>query len=99
MQIRLMAFALRSIVLTSLVLWPRLALPDQPSPAKRYYGHEAVEDGHGVIAPWYRGQNGQCDFRIRVAAETIKRYPWAVADQTVAPAPHFVFNSHWQIAR
>ena len=31
---------------------------------------------------WYRGQNGQCDFRICIAAETLKRYPWA--DKPVA---------------
>ena len=66
-------------------------------PAKRYYAHEAVEDEHGVIAPWTPAQNGPCDFRVRVAAETMKRYPWAGADQTVMPAPHFVFNGHWQI--
>ena len=57
----------------------------------------AVEDRNGVIAPWYRGHNGQCDFRIRIAAETLKRYPWADAPPAVMPAPHFVFNGHWGI--
>ena len=33
----------------------------------KYYAHSAVHDQHGVIAPWYKGQNGQCDFRLRVA--------------------------------
>jgi hypothetical protein len=47
-----------------------------PAPARKYFAHAAVEDRYGVIAPWYKGQNGQCDFRIRVAAETLKRYPW-----------------------
>ncbi len=58
---------------------------------ERYYAHETVEDEHGVIAPWYRGQNGQCDYRIRLAADTLKRYPWygppiaVTAASTVAP--------------
>src|SRR3989304_422356 len=65
---------------------------------KRYYGHEAVHDPHGVIAPWYAGQNGQCDFRVRIAAETLKRYPWVAPPQAVAAAPHYVFNGHWKIA-
>ena len=40
-----------------------------------YYGHDAVVDAHGVIVPWYKGLNGQCDLRVRIAAETLKRYP------------------------
>ena len=40
-----------------------------------YYGHDAVVDSGGVIAPWYQGLNGQCDLRVRIAAETLKRYP------------------------
>lgn len=64
----------------------------------RYYAHPAAHDEHGVIAPWYRGQNGQCDFRVRIAAETIKRYPWATADSAVSDAPHYVFSGHWQIS-
>ncbi|MHB1035711.1 MAG: malectin domain-containing carbohydrate-binding protein [Pirellulales bacterium] len=63
----------------------------------KYFAHAAVEDGNGVIAPWYRGLNGQCDFRIRVAAETLKRYPWADKDAAVMAAPHFIFNGHWSI--
>ena len=66
---------------------------------KRYYAHEVVEDRFGVIAPWYKGQNGQCDFRVRIAAETLKRYPWVGKDKSVAAGPHFVFNGHWRIAR
>jgi len=65
---------------------------------KRYYAHDAVEDKHGVIAPWYRGQNGQLDFRVRIAAETLKRYPWADAKKAVAAAPEYVFNGAWKIA-
>ena len=60
---------------------------------KKYFAHPAVEDRDGVIAPWYRGQNGQVDFRVRVAAETLKRYPWADKAMAVMAAPHFVFNA------
>lgn len=65
---------------------------------ERYFAHAAVEDADGVIAPWYRGLNGQCDFRVRIAAETLKRYPWADSRLTAAPAPHFVFNGDWSIS-
>ena len=64
---------------------------------KKYFAHPAVEDRDGVIAPWYQGQNGQVDFRVRVAAETMKRYPWADKPMAVMAAPHFVFNSAWSI--
>jgi len=64
---------------------------------KRYYAYPAVEDRNGVIAPWYKGQNGQCDFRVRIAAETLKRYPWVTPPKAVSPAPHYVFNGHWKI--
>ncbi len=65
---------------------------------KRYYAHQAVHDRHGVIAPWYKQQNGPCDFRVRIAAETCKRYPWTTIETAAATAPHFVFNGHWKIA-
>ncbi|HSW45286.1 MAG TPA: malectin domain-containing carbohydrate-binding protein [Phycisphaerae bacterium] len=65
---------------------------------KKYYAHPAVEDEHGVIAPWYDGLNGQCDFRARIAAETLKRYPWVENPATGLPAPHYVYNGHWKIA-
>ena len=68
----------------------------QPVPA-RYFAHPAVEDQFGVIAPWYRGLNGQCDFRLRVAAETMKRYPWAAAPKTGLPAPAYIYNGCWEI--
>ena len=64
---------------------------------KHYFGHDAVEDPNGVIAPWYKGQNGQFDFRARVAAETIKRYPWATGSKTVMAGPEYVFNGNWNI--
>ncbi|HRZ37091.1 MAG TPA: hypothetical protein P5534_12090, partial [Candidatus Paceibacterota bacterium] len=63
----------------------------------RYYGHAAVSDAHGVIAPWYRGLNGQCDFRIRIASETLKRYPWTDTNSAIAAYPDYLFTSLWQI--
>ena len=64
----------------------------------RYYAHEAAHDQNGVLAPWYHGLNGQCDFRVRVAAETLKRYPWTTRSNAVAAYPHYVFSGAWQIA-
>ncbi|MBN2377418.1 MAG: hypothetical protein JXD22_13535 [Sedimentisphaerales bacterium] len=63
----------------------------------RYYAHVAREDAFGVIAPWYPGQNGQIDERIRIAAEVMKRYPWVDTSKAVMAAPDFVYNSHWKI--
>ncbi|HPO13218.1 MAG TPA: hypothetical protein PLI09_07215 [Candidatus Hydrogenedentes bacterium] len=64
---------------------------------KAYYAHTAVEDSEGVIAPWYTGQNGQLDERIRISVETLKRYPWVGTDKAVMAAPHFVYTSMWSI--
>lgn len=64
---------------------------------KHYYAHDAVEDQHGVIAPWYKGQNGQLDWRVRIAAETLKRYPWVQPPQAAAPAPAYVYTGAWKI--
>ena len=64
---------------------------------KHYYGHDAVEDKYGVIAPWYRGQNGQYDYRVRIAAETMKRYPWVGRDRAPIAAPEFVYDGTWSI--
>lgn len=63
-----------------------------------YYAYPAVEDANGVIAPWYTGQNGQLDYRVRIAAETLKRYPWALPPKSPMPAPEYVFNGTWQIS-
>jgi hypothetical protein len=68
----------------SLIVLFLLGIPSGVFATQRYFAHEAVEDSHGVIAPWYRGQNGQCDFRVRVAAETMKRYPWTTTENAVA---------------
>jgi hypothetical protein len=64
---------------------------------RHYYGYDAVEDRDGVIAPWYRGQNGQFDLRVRIAAETMKRYPWVGKDRAVLPAPEFLYHGIWSI--
>ncbi|MBI4324448.1 MAG: hypothetical protein HY674_04220 [Chloroflexi bacterium] len=64
----------------------------------RYYAHPAVHDGRGVIAPWYQGLNGQCDFRVRIAAETLKRYPWTTRTNAIAEYPAYVFSGFWQIS-
>ena len=83
-----------AIVSAVCLAWSAGVSPQQSLP--RYYAFEAVEDRHGVIAPWYGGQNGQLDFRVRVAAETLKRYPWAT--DAPSPAPHYVYNGSWRIA-
>jgi len=90
-----MRWAIRVAPLLAMVA-PRLGLASEVLP--RYYAYPAVEDRHGVIAPWYRGQNGQCDFRVRIAAETLKRYPWTGPGQAPSPAPHYVYNGSWSIA-
>ena len=80
-----------------------IALCCVPSPAKaastkgHYYAHDAVVDAHGIIAPWYPGLNGQCDLRVRIAAETLKRYPWTTTNTAIAAYPDYVFSGHWQI--
>ena len=58
-----------------------------------------MEDRHGVIAPWYKGQNGQFDYRVRIAAETLKRYPWVDKSRAVMPGPEYLYNGKWDIAR
>jgi len=67
--------------------------------AQRYFAHDAVEDSHGVIAPWYKGQNGQLDYRARIAAETLKRYPWTVSPEIGFASPDYIMNGHWSISK
>jgi Malectin domain len=62
-----------------------------------YFAHDTVEDRYGVIAPWYKGQNGQFDLRVRIAVETMKRYPWTTSDTAVAVVPQYVLNGTWRI--
>jgi hypothetical protein len=64
---------------------------------ERYYAHPAVHDQHGVIAPWYTGQNGQFDYRIRIASETLRRYPWVTTDKAAGIAPEYAYNNTWRI--
>jgi hypothetical protein len=80
----------------SLVLVSGIRASAQPAQA-RYFAHPAAEDRYGVIAPWYQGLNGQCDFRVRVTAETLKRYPWALKPKTGLPAPDYIYNGWWEI--
>jgi hypothetical protein len=63
-----------------------------------YYAYPTVEDANGVIAPWYTGLNGQLDYRVRIAVETLKRYPWALPPKSPVPAPEYVFNGTWAIS-
>ena len=64
----------------------------------KYYAHPAVLDRQGVIAPWYSGQNGQLDWRVRIAAETLKRYPWVGPPKAPIAAPEYMYNGAWKIA-
>jgi hypothetical protein len=87
----------RSITAIALLtLWLNLA--SSATTQKRYYAHDAVEDRYGVIAPWYQGQNGQTDLRVRVAAEFLKRYPWVDTDKSVMAGPHWLFNGGVDLA-
>jgi hypothetical protein len=89
---------IRAILLFALAVVTFARLQAAGASAKaRYYGHNAVVDSHGVIAPWYQGLNGQCDFRVRIAAETLKRYPWTTTNTAIAAYPDYVFSGHWQI--
>lgn len=74
------------------------ALPAGGAALQRYYGHAAVTDNYGVIAPWYTGLNGQCDLRVRIAAETLKRYPWTTTNTAIAVYPDYLFTSKWEIS-
>ncbi len=92
-----MSYTIRKSILLLIVFAEFGALVSHAAMTSKYFAHPGVEDGFGVIAPWYNGQNGQCDWRVRIAAETLKRYPWAEEPVAVMPAPHYVFNGHWAI--
>ena len=87
---------LAEALIVSVVLWCAAPAQAQPTQA-RYFAHPALEDRYGVIAPWYQGLNGQCDFRVRITAETMKRYPWAMKPKTGQPAPDYIYNGWWEI--
>ncbi|MBN1419102.1 MAG: hypothetical protein JXP34_10015 [Planctomycetes bacterium] len=80
------------------VIVPSGSAPRARGAEVRYYAHPAVEDRNGVIAPWYKGLNGPCDLRVRIAAETLKRYPWTDPAKVPIPAPDYMYNGHWKIA-
>ena len=84
-----------AIVLAT-AFFPRIAAAASNKPS--YYAHPAALDAHGVIAPWYKEPNGQCDLRVRIAAETLKRYPWTTTNDAVAAYPHYLFTSMWGIS-
>ncbi|HOX59245.1 MAG TPA: malectin domain-containing carbohydrate-binding protein [Candidatus Paceibacterota bacterium] len=81
-----------------LAFWFCASLIAPAATKPHYYGHAAVADAHGVIAPWYQGLNGQCDYRVRIAAETLKRYPWTATNAAMAAYPAYVFSGQWKIA-
>ena len=81
--------------LAALLLLTRSAMPAEAQ--DRYHAHQAVLDSEGVIAPWYKGQNGQFDYRVRIAAETLKRYPWVDREAAISPAPAYIYNGKWSI--
>lgn len=80
-----------------LTVWLAQFQAEAATAKPHYYAHDAVIDSHGVIAPWYKGLNGQCDLRVRIAAETLKRYPWTTTNTAIAAYPDYVFSGHWQI--
>lgn len=86
--------ALAALAAAAGALRPSSAAP----PLERYYGHAAVHDERGVIAPWRPGLDGPCDFRVRIAAETLKRFPWTAEGEAPARAPHYVYTGTWSIA-
>ncbi len=79
------------LIMSTITGWPLLSMA--ASAQKHYYAHDAVEDQYGVIAPWYGEQNGLVDYRVRVAADFLKRYPWVVPPECVMSGPHWVFNA------
>lgn len=88
---------LRELLLVLVVCLESASLAKSAVTQKHYFGHTAALDQSGVIAPWYKGQNGQFDLRVRIAAETMKRYPWASPEQAVLPAPEYVYDGTWRI--
>ncbi len=81
----------------SLFLWASGTTAFAATTQKHYYAHDAVEDRHGVIAPWYRGPNGQLDMRVRIAAETLKRYPWTEPGKAPVQVPEYICSGAWRI--
>jgi hypothetical protein len=57
-----------------------------------YYGRDTVADNYGAIAPWCQQPIRQCNFHIRIAAETIKHYPWATTKTAAAACSDYLFT-------
>jgi len=91
--VRFVLLLVAVLAVTSFLAGPATSATTLP----RYYAYPAVHDAHGVIAPWYTGLNGQCDYRVRIAAETLKRYPWTTLAKAVTEVPEYVFNPGWTI--
>jgi len=71
-------------------------VPPRPQAATRQnrcFAHHAVEDRHGIIVPWYHGQNGQCNLCVHIAAEAMEHYPRTTPDRAVGIAPEHTSNS------
>ena len=87
-------------LLRAAILLAGLACAREAAAATRlphYYGHDTVEDENGVIDTWYREQNGPLDWRLRIAAETMKRYPWTDESRAVMAVPEYMFSPGWSI--
>ncbi len=85
-----------ALAVAAILFWVGAGLAATRLPS--YYAHPTVEDAHGVIAPWYRGLNGQLDERVLIAVNVLKRYPWVDKPKAVLAAPDLIYNSHWSIA-
>jgi hypothetical protein len=86
------------LITVTVMLLSRFATGAEQPRALQYFAHPATVDRYGVIAPWYQALNGQCDLRVRIAAETLKRYPWADNRWPQAHA-HFVSTGIGRSAR
>ena len=91
MHTRERGYCLGSVV--SVVFWLAGGFGLGAENQAHYFAHQAVLDQYGVIAPWYQGQNGLIDLRVRVAAEFLKRYPWVDITESTMAGPHWIFNA------
>ena len=60
----------------------------KPIDENQYFAHQKNEDNYGIITPWYTGQNGQLDERVKVSARVLKRFPWTT--KTDPAVPHYI---------
>ncbi len=97
MRVRSCILRLPTSSSVALVIWSLLtSFSEAATSKKHYFAHDAVEDQYGVIAPWYSGLNGQLDLRVRVTAETLKRYPWTNPEEPFR-VPAYVVSGRWEI--